>query len=109
MSDSGGTGRFKERSADDQNRYRQFGQQMVGLVRKYAVPIVFATPPRIKRDINSASGAVLKLDCGYFVLTAHHVLDSYRKRLQSGENLIHRRLRTFVRAGQGNRSLGRSG
>jgi hypothetical protein len=60
---------------------------MIGLVRKYAVPIIFAPPPGTAGEINSASGSLLKLDSGYFVLTAHHVLDSYRKRLQTGEKL----------------------
>ncbi len=60
---------------------------MVGLVREYAVPIVFAPPPRDKGEINSATGSVLTKGCGYFMLTANHVLDKYKERLQEGKKL----------------------
>src|SRR5467141_2631732 len=85
MSDAGASRRFDELSADDQNRYREFGRQMVRFAGECAVPIIFAPAPGSEGNINSATGAVLKLDRGYFIVTAHHVLDGYRKRLQSGE------------------------
>jgi hypothetical protein len=87
MSDAGASRRFDELSADDQNRYREFGRQMVRLAGERAVPIIFAPSPGSEGNINSATGAVLQLDREYFVVTAHHVLDGYRKRLQSGEKL----------------------
>jgi hypothetical protein len=87
MSDAGASRRFDELSADDQSRYREFGRQMVRLAGECAVPIIFAPSPGSEGNINSATGAVLKLDRGYFIVTAHHVLDGYRKRLQSGEKL----------------------
>jgi hypothetical protein len=87
MSDVGASRRFDELSADDQNRYREFGRQMVRLAGVCAVPIIFAPAPGIEGNINSATGSVLKLDRGYFLVTANHVLDGYTKRLQSGEKL----------------------
>jgi hypothetical protein len=87
MSERDEKSRFESLPAEDQERYREFGQQMVGRVRKYVAPIVFAPPPGVEGEINSASCAVLKLDVGYFAVTAHHVLDYYRKRAQSEEKI----------------------
>jgi hypothetical protein len=87
MSNVGVPRQFNELSSDDQNRYCEFGRQVVRLAGECAVPIIFAPAPGSEGNINSATGAVLKLDRGYFLVTAHHVVDGYTKRLQSGEKL----------------------
>jgi hypothetical protein len=84
MSDSGAARRFEGLSADDKNRFREFGCEMVRLAQKYAVPIIFAPPPAIGGVINGGTGSVLKLSCGYFAVTASYVLVEYENRLLSG-------------------------
>jgi hypothetical protein len=79
---------FEDLSADDKKRYRDFGREMVRLAQSYAAPIVLAPPPTIIDGlVNGATGAVVKWNCKYFVLTASHVLDEYEKRLCAGEEL----------------------
>jgi hypothetical protein len=60
---------------------------MVRLAQSYAVPIVYAPPPRHGGVINGATGTVLKVGLEHFILTASHVLDGYEKRQVSGERL----------------------
>ena len=60
---------------------------MVRLARDYAVPIIFAPPPSVGGKINGASGCVLQLGSGIFVVTASHVLAGYEKRVGEGERL----------------------
>jgi hypothetical protein len=79
---------FEDLSADDKKRYRDFGREMVRLAQSYAVPIVFAPPPTVTDGlINGATGAVVKWNSNYFVLTASHVLNEYEKRFRAGEKL----------------------
>jgi len=87
MANSGDGRRFNELPAGEQSRYRTVAQQMVGLARDLAVPIIFAPPPKTGGEINGATGTVLELKGKYFVVTASHVLEGYEKRLQSEEGL----------------------
>jgi hypothetical protein len=79
--------RFGQLSVDEKARYRDICRQMVRLAQSYAVPIIFAPPPRVGGEINGATGFVLLLSSGYFVVTASHVLKGYEQRLLSGEKL----------------------
>ena len=76
-------------SVSDENkaRYLPINRQMVRLARDYAVPIIFAPPPSVGGKINGASGCVVQLASGLFVITASHVLAGYEKRVSEGERL----------------------
>jgi len=87
MSDLSGAQRFEQLSEENKLRYLAINRQMVRLARDYAVPIIFAPPPRIGGKINGASGCVLQLASGIFVVTASHVLAGYEKRVGKGEQL----------------------
>lgn len=87
MNELGGAQLFQQLSAESKNRYIAISQQMVRLARDHAVPIIFAPPLSIGGKINGASGCVLQLDSGIFVVTASHVLEGYEKRLGNREVL----------------------
>ena len=79
--------KFADLPTDDQNRYREVSLAWVRQAQSFAVPIIFAPPPSVGGRINGATGCVLKLNYGYFVVTASHVLEEYEKRLHSGEKV----------------------
>jgi hypothetical protein len=85
--DLSGAEMFRQLSAEEQARYVAVNRQMVSLARDHAVPIVFAPPLSVGGKVNGATGCVLRLDAGTFIVTASHVLAGYEKRLQSGEHL----------------------
>jgi hypothetical protein len=87
MNDLSGAQRFEQLSEENKSRYLAINRQMVRLARDYAVPIVFAPPLSIGGKINGASGCVVRLASGTFVVTASHVLAGYEKRLGEGERL----------------------
>jgi hypothetical protein len=87
MSEPSGAQLFEELSAENKARYLAINQQMVRLARDYAVPIIFAPPPRVGGKINGASGCVVRLASGTFVVTASHVLAGYENRVGEGEQL----------------------
>lgn len=87
MNEPSGAQRFQQLSAEDQARYIAISQQLAGLARDHAVPIIFAPPLRIGGKINGACGCVLQLNAGTFVVTASHVLSGYEDRVRSGEVL----------------------
>jgi len=87
MSAVGGAERFKWLSSAEQTRYIATNQQMTALARDHAVPIVIAPPRSRGGKINGASGCVLRLDSGTFVVTASHVLEGYETRVDRGELL----------------------
>jgi len=60
---------------------------MVGLAQDCAVPIIYAPPVSVGGKINGATGCVLELSSGWFVVSASHVLDGYEERVKSGEKL----------------------
>jgi len=79
--DLGAARRFERLSADEQTRYRTAGRELVGLARDCAVPIVYGPPPRVGGKVNGATGCVLRLESGWFVVSASHVLGGYESRL----------------------------
>ncbi len=87
MNEPGGAQLFRQLSAEVRARYIAIGQQMARLARDHAVPIVFAPPLSIRGKVNGASGCVLQLNAGTFVVTASHVLAGYEERIRSGEVL----------------------
>lgn len=87
MSAVGGAERFKRLSSAEQTRYIATNRQMTALARDHAVPIIFAPPRSRGGKINGASGCVLRLDSGTFVVTASHVLEGYETRVDRGELL----------------------
>src|SRR5713226_7674400 len=87
VDDLGAAHRFSQLRAQEQVHYRTVAQQVVRLAQRYAVPIIFAPPLRIRGEPNGATGCVVKLSSGSFVVTASHVLGGYEKRHQSGDVL----------------------
>lgn len=65
--------RFEQLSVAEQTAYRQLLHQMVRLAQACSVPIFFSPPVSAGGKINGASGAVLKLSAGTFLITASHV------------------------------------
>src|ERR1039457_5753121 len=101
----GGLDEFSKLSVDDQKRYRATSSQMTKFARDHAIPIEFA-PPIGRLDgpvgggtggmvavrlslgsIAGATGCVLRLRTGLYVLTAEHVLKCYEERVYQGEKL----------------------
>lgn len=87
MTELSGAQRFEQLSEENKSRYLAINRQMVRLARDYAVPIIFAPPPSVGSKINGASGCVVQLASGTFVVTASHVLAGYEKRVGKGERL----------------------
>jgi hypothetical protein len=87
MNEPGGAQRFERLSAEEQTRYIAVSQQLTNFARDHAVPIILAPPLSIRGKLNGASGSVLRLEAGTFVVTASHVLAEYENRTQSGETL----------------------
>lgn len=83
-----GRDRFQALSAPEQARFRSVSQHLIRHAVASAVPIVFGHPPRIGNKIESASGCVLRLRAGSFVVTAAHVLRGYKEWLTEGEESI---------------------
>ena len=84
MNELSGAERFEQLSDENKARYLAINRQMVRLARDYAVPIIFAPPPSVGGKINGASGCVVQLASGLFVVTASHVLAGYEKRVAEG-------------------------
>jgi hypothetical protein len=87
MNELSGAQRFEQLSEEDKSRYLAISRRMVRLARDYAVPIIFAPPPSVGGKINGASGCLMRLASGIFVVTASHVLAGYEKRTREGERL----------------------
>src|SRR5437867_5034273 len=88
MTSANGRTRFNELPVQQQERFCSVSRQMIRLTEGSAVPIIFGPPPRIGDDINSATGCVLRLRSGSFLVTAAHVLAGYKTRLAAGEELV---------------------
>ena len=87
MNELSGSQQFQQLSAEAQTQYLAINRQMARLARDHAVPVFFAPPLSIGGKINGASGCVLRLDVGTFVITASHVLAGYEERMRRGEVL----------------------
>src|ERR1700689_4224418 len=87
MNELSGAERFGQLSEENKARYLAINQQMVRLARDYAVPIIQAPPPSVGGKINGASGCVVRLAAGTFVVPASHVLAGYEERVVQGERL----------------------
>ena len=87
MGELSGAQQFQQLSFEDQARYIAINQQMARFARDHAVPIIFAPPRSRGGKINGASGSVLQLGSGTFIVTASHVLEGYETRIQAGEVL----------------------
>ena len=87
MNEPGGAQLFQELPAEAQVRYIAISQQMAGVVRDHAVPIIFAPPLSIGGKINGASGCVVRFGAHTSLVTASHVLGGYEERVQAGERL----------------------
>jgi hypothetical protein len=82
-----GAERFQRLSAEDRALYTDRCQRMVRLARDHGLPIMFA-PPRSKGgEVNGATGCLVRIPQGTFVITASHVLAGYERRLEQGEVL----------------------
>jgi hypothetical protein len=101
----GGLDEFSKLSIDDQKRYRATSSQMTKFARDHAIPIAFAPPigrfavpvgegkvgmvtvPLSLGSIAGATGCILRLQTGLYVVTAEHVLKCYEERVYQGEKL----------------------
>jgi hypothetical protein len=82
-----GAEKFARLSPAGKSRYQESGREMVGLSEGCAVPIIYAPPVSVGGKINGATGCVLELPSGCFLVSASHVLDGYERRIESGEKL----------------------
>ena len=105
MDEPSGAGRFRELPGKEQERYLDVMRELTTFARGHATPICFAPPlgtfgvplgegkmatvtlPLSLGNIDGASGCVLRLESGVFVITADHVLTTYENRLAKGERL----------------------
>jgi hypothetical protein len=88
MADLSGAEQFECLSGDQKAQYLKVSRQMVHLAQEYSVPIIYG--PRVSAGggvVNGATGCVLKLQSGTFLVTASHVLAGYEKRVGKGETL----------------------
>jgi hypothetical protein len=82
-----GAERFQRLSAEDRALYTERCQRMVQFAREHAVPIIFAPPLSQGGEVNGATGCLVRLAQGTFVVTASHVLEEYERRREQGEVL----------------------
>jgi hypothetical protein len=87
MNDLGGAQLFERLSDEEKARYITINQQMVRFARDHAVPVIFAPPLSVGGAVNGATGCILQLRTGVFVVTASHVLARYEERVNDGERL----------------------
>lgn len=85
--DMTGAERFQRLSAEDRALYTGRCQRMVEFARAHAVPIIFAPPLSQRGEVNGATGCLVRLAQGTFVVTASHVLNGYEHRRKDGEAL----------------------
>src|ERR1035438_1814049 len=87
MNNLGGAQLFERLSDEEKARYITINQQMVRFARDHAVPVILAPPLSIGGTVNGATGCVVQLRTGVFVVTASHVLAKYEERINDGERL----------------------
>ncbi len=56
---------------------------LVQLAQRYAIPLCLAPPLSIGGKVNGATGCIVRLDSGPFIITANHVLDEYERRIKA--------------------------
>jgi hypothetical protein len=83
INESQGSSDFRALSESEQERYRSVSHNLVQLVQRHAIPLAFAPPRSIGGKVNGATGCIVRLDSGPFIITASHVLDEYEKRIQT--------------------------
>ena len=84
----------------EQERYLTASRHMTLFARDHSIPIAFAPPlktfvgrigtftlPLTLGKIDGATGCMLQLQSGVFLVTAEHVLEEYERRLSQGEVL----------------------
>src|SRR5579859_645503 len=87
MTELGGAVLFQQLSDEEGARYISVNQQMVGFARDHAVPIMIAPPLSVGGEVNGATGCLLRLRSGVYVVTAAHVLGGYERRTENGEKV----------------------
>jgi hypothetical protein len=83
MNELQGSPEFKALSDEQRATYRGVSKELVELVQRYAIPLCFAPPLSIGGKVNGATGCILRLDSGAYIVTANHVLTEYDKRSKS--------------------------
>jgi hypothetical protein len=63
-------------------------RELAMLAWRYSCSVLFADPTYGVRSANTASGFVLKLDAKCYFVTAHHILEEYEIKRQTGRTLI---------------------
>lgn len=105
MDQSNSGERFRGLSQAHQDQYRRIMHELMTFAQGHSIPIGFAPPlitvemptadgtiasiklPMTLGKIDGASGCILRLDSGLFLVTAEHVLACYEKRTNDGERL----------------------
>jgi hypothetical protein len=72
---------FRSLSSSEKERYRSVSRSLVEMVQRYAFPLFFAPPLSVGGKINGATGCIIRLASGPFIITANHVLVEYEKRI----------------------------
>jgi hypothetical protein len=85
MDQPGGVRLFETLPKATQDQHRRIMREVVGLAQKHAVPIFVAPPPHLGGTVSGATGCLVELRSGVYVITANHVLEAYERRRCSGE------------------------
>jgi hypothetical protein len=78
-----GSSEFRALPESDQEKYRAVSRTLVQLAQRYAIPLCLAPPLSIGGKVNGATGCIVRLDSGPFIITANHVLDEYERRIKA--------------------------
>jgi hypothetical protein len=87
MTKPSGAARFEQLPTVAQVQYITVARQITEFATRHALPIVFAPAPGTQGDLDGASGCLIQLSKGIFLLTASHVLAEYENRVKQGEVL----------------------
>lgn len=87
MSQLSGAELFGRLSDEEKARYISANREMVGYALDHAVPLIIAPPISAGGEVKGATGSILRLPSGAYLLTASHVLAGYERRIREGERL----------------------
>jgi len=83
MDEIQGSPDFRSLPEPERQRYRNVSRSLVEMMQRYAFPLCLAPPLSVGGEVVGATGCLLRLNRGLFIVTANHVLSEYEERVQS--------------------------